>query len=139
MGQKISEHFKRSEFQCKCKKCGRDAVDAELLCVLEDLHMYLSVKYIGERVYIEITSGNRCPAHNIEIGGSPGSKHIVSKAADIKGWLKWHQEQIDPDIIFEYLDKMYSGQYGVGQYDSITHIDVRPGPARWDLRKARLI
>ncbi len=139
MSQKISEHFKRSEFMCQCGRCGRDAVDAELLYVLEDLYLFLSAKYLGERIYIEIVSGNRCPLHNSQQpGASSSSQHLFGKAADIKGWLKWHQKQIDPNIIFEYLDRMYEEQYGVGQYDSFTHIDVRPGPARWDLRKARL-
>lgn len=132
---KISEHFSRNEFKCKCGQCGKDVVDKELNEVLEDLHFYLSTKYIGQRIYIEITSGNRCPAHNVEVGGEPLSQHLLGKAADIKGWFKWQQNQLDPDEIYVYLDRMYPNKYGIGRYDAFTHIDVRKHPARWDRRK----
>ena len=53
---KISKHFKREEFACKCG-CGFDVVDVELLEVLEELR-----ELCGQP--ITINSACRCKNHN---------------------------------------------------------------------------
>lgn len=114
----ISKHFKRSEFQCACNNCGFDAVDVELLSVLEDVR-----EHFDAPVYI--TSGNRCKAHNEAVGGSPTSQHVKGKAADIQ------VSGIDPKDVADYLDEMYPSAYGIGRYSTWTHIDTRLTKARW--------
>lgn len=113
----ISKHFDRREFACSCR-CGFDAVDAELLAVLEGIR-----EHFGQPV--SITSGCRCEAHNRAVGGETRSQHMLGKAADI------HVRSTAPKLVFDYLHSKYPAQYGIGQYTSWVHIDVREGCARW--------
>lgn len=113
----ISENFRRSEFQCSCG-CGFDAVDVEILAVLEDVRAYFDAPVI-------ITSGCRCEAHNEAIGGSPTSQHVRGKAADIK------VKGFDASKVADYLEDMYPSSYGIGRYPSWVHIDTRLIKARW--------
>ena len=62
---RISKHFKREEFACKCG-CGQDTVDHSLIEILERVR-----EFFGKP--ITITSGNRCTTHNKKIGGASGS------------------------------------------------------------------
>jgi uncharacterized protein YcbK (DUF882 family) len=130
---KVSMHFSRAEFACKCG-CGFDAVDVELLAVLEDVRLAFQAEHIGESLVVEITSGCRCPSHNKKAGGATASMHLRAKAADIKLWIGWHINQVPPDEVADYLERPYPGKYGIGRYDAWTHIDVRPDRARWDER-----
>lgn len=70
------EHFKKSEFACKCG-CGYDDIDIKLVKILEDIR-----SHFGDRPLI-ITSGCRCNKHNAEVGGVQGSYHTQGKATDI--------------------------------------------------------
>ena len=116
---KLSEDFKRSEFKCNCGNCDYDTVDSELIDVLQLLR-----SYIGEP--IKVTSGNRCPEFNQSIGGAKGSYHIRGRAADIQ------VKGVSPSVIQEYLKAAYSDKFGIGSYNSFTHIDTRTKKARWD-------
>ena len=113
----LSENFSREEFACKCG-CGQDLVDAELITVLERLREWADAP-------ITITSGNRCQIYNNKIGGSPSSQHLLSKAADIqvKGFT--------PREVYNILNRWYSDAYGIGQYITFVHIDVRAKKGRW--------
>lgn len=113
-----SDLFQRSDFACTCG-CGFDAVDAELLQVLESVW-----RHFNQRV--EITSGCRCPLHNLSVGGSKRSQHLNGKAADIM------VAHTPPYVVAHYLESTYPDCYGVGQYHGHTHIDVRTDCARWD-------
>lgn len=114
----MSPHFKRSEFKCKCGQCDHEAVDHELIVVLEDLRTWFDEA-------VTISSGNRCPDHNDAVGGAPNSKHLYSLAADV--WVK----NVTPAQVYEYLDKKYPNKYGIGLYNAWVHIDVRDQRARW--------
>ncbi|EAW5910815.1 serine/threonine protein kinase [Salmonella enterica] len=113
----ISKYFKRKEFSCRCG-CGQDTVDAELLAILEDVR-----EHFGKPVIIN--SANRCPTHNKRVGGASNSTHLRSIASDIvvKG--------VSPSAVYDYLDSKYPSKYGIGKYNSFTHIDVRGYRARW--------
>jgi len=114
---KISPYFDRSEFACSCG-CGFDTVDAELIEVLTVLRKHFATP-------VKINSSARCEKHNTSIGGSPRSQHKHGRAADIavKG--------ATPGDVYTYLDKLYPDQFGLGQYNSFTHIDTRGVKARW--------
>ncbi len=116
---KISPHFQRSEFACKCG-CGMDTVDAELLEILEDVRFHFNSPVV-------ITSANRCNSHNDRIKGSKNSQHLRSRAADIV------VNDIHPDDVYAYLDLKYP-HCGLGCYDTFTHVDSRGTKARWDNR-----
>jgi uncharacterized protein YcbK (DUF882 family) len=118
----LSQHFNRSEFACKCG-CGFNTVDAELICCLEFIRDGLP----GSRIVI--TSGCRCSEHNAKVGGSPNSQHLRGKAADfiVTGY---HE-----DDVANFIELWWKDRYGVGRYNGRTHLDVRDGKSRWDLRK----
>lgn len=117
---KISKYFKRKEFECNCG-CGFAAVDVELLEVLEDLREAMGP--------VILNCACRCDEHNKAVGGVDGSKHKLGLAADVR--VVGH----GPEEVQDYLLHKYPRKYGIGRYNTFTHIDVRPeGPARWDLR-----
>ena len=107
---RISRWFKRSEFACRCG-CGFNTVDTELLDVLEDLRVYFNQP-------VSINSACRCETHNKNVGGVKDSKHRLGIAADVV------VKDTPPYIVHEYLDDKYDG-YGIGKYQTFTHIDVR--------------
>jgi uncharacterized protein YcbK (DUF882 family) len=113
---KVSKHFNRAEFACKCG-CGMNTIDAELVGYLEQIRVFFEKPVI-------ITSGNRCPSHNRAVGGSPSSQHLVSRAADIV------VRGVPSNIVAEYAEQI--GVKGVGRYEKFTHIDSRNGSnTRW--------
>lgn len=114
----LSPNFDRSEFRCKCGACRCDTVDAALLDVLEDVRQYFNAP-------VKINSGHRCKEHNRAVGGSVNSQHLYGRAADIvvKG--------VSAYDVQEYLEGKYPDSFGLGGYDSFTHIDTRGDFARW--------
>ena len=113
----LNKFFNRSEFECRCG-CGFSTVDAELLSVLTDVREYFNAP-------VTINSSCRCDAHNKAIGGAEHSKHKLGIAADIvvKG--------VNPADVYDFLDRHEPMKYGVGKYDTFTHVDVRANKARW--------
>lgn len=114
----LSKNLKRSEFKCKCGSCDYDTVDAELVDVIQDIR-----DHFGRPV--TITSGNRCPAYNKTVGGASKSYHPRGRAADIV------VKSTTPLDVYMYLESKYPNQYGLGSYNSFTHIDTRTNKARW--------
>jgi uncharacterized protein YcbK (DUF882 family) len=120
MREQINDFFHRDEFECKCG-CGFDAVDIELLVVLSDVRLHFNTPVI-------ITGGNRCKKHNKREGGAKRSQHIFAKACDFK------VVDINPNLVYEYLEEKYPNKFGIGRYSGRTHIDVRLNRTRWDNR-----
>jgi uncharacterized protein YcbK (DUF882 family) len=114
---KLSKHFYRHEFACKCG-CGFDTVDAELIDVLEDVRRQWGVA-------VKITSAARCLEHNSSIGSTDKSQHVLGRAADIV------VQNVAPIHVHNYLDSIYPNTFGLGSYDNFTHIDTRSIKARW--------
>lgn len=114
----LSPHFNRSEFACKCGKCDAIAVDYELVEVLEKLR-----EHCGQP--ITITSSYRCAKQNKAVKGAPKSKHRLGIAADIQ------VKNFPARDIAAYFRNEYPTKYGVGEYETFTHIDTRKEPARW--------
>lgn len=113
----LSKDFSRWEFACKCG-CGFDDVSPELIEVLQALRDWWQRP-------IKINSACRCVEYNESVGGSEKSQHLLGTAADIviQGVPA---ESVQRTLLLRYKDK-----YGIGSYDSFTHIDVRPTKARW--------
>ena len=112
-----SKWFTRDEFQCRCG-CGFATVDAELLQVLEDVREYFNSPVI-------INSSCRCEKHNKAEGGASKSKHLLGIAADIK------VSGVVPGDVYGYLNSKYKNKYGIGNYSTFTHIDIRATKARF--------
>lgn len=117
--QKISLNFSREEFACKCE-CGFDVVDVELIQLLERIRTHFGDKPMT------ISSGARCKTHNKNEGGGVASQHLLGKAADI------YIEGVRPFYVSNWVSKCFPKRYGIGKYDSFTHVDVRSTPTRWD-------
>jgi len=113
---KISPHFSREEFKCKCQNnCGFNTVDTELIQVAE-----LIRSKIGP---FTPNSACRCPTYNKKIGGAPTSQHTQGKAID--------KPTNKPNKLYLYLNELFPNKYGIGVYDNFLHIDVRDNRARW--------
>jgi len=113
----ISKHFDREEFACP-DGCGFNAVDIELLGVLEDIRKHFEKP-------VRINSACRCDKHNKKVGGVKDSQHKKAKATDIV------ISGVSPTDVAHYLDKKYPDKYGIGLYETFTHIDAREIKARW--------
>ncbi len=118
----LSKNFSRDEFKCRCGRCEQVGPDPQLVEELQALR-----DHFGRAIVIN--SGHRCPAYNRRVGGARQSQHLKGTAADfnIAGYT--------PDEVQEHLLARFLGRYGVGRYNSFTHLDVRRGPARWDQRR----
>ena len=121
-----SEYFERSEFACKCG-CGFATVDVELLNVLTKVRMHFDSP-------VTINSGCRCLEHNeaVQFNANPEyiayssrSKHMLGIAADIVVRNVW------PADVYDYINSIFKNNYGLGYYDTFTHVDVRPDKSRW--------
>ena len=113
----LSTHFSSHEFECQCG-CGFDEIDLELIEVLEDMREHFGVS-------VRINSGCRCVKHNKAVGGTKNSQHVKGTAADIVVL------GVSPSEVHTYLADQYPNAYGLGRYNTFTHIDVRPRKARW--------
>lgn len=116
----LTKNLSRSEFACKCENnCGYEAVDMELATVIQAGCDYFDAS-------VTINSGNRCPEHNKAVGGHPNSYHKKSMAADVV------YKNISPSLVASYFKREYPGQYGIGTYNSFTHVDVQRKCKRWN-------
>ena len=118
----LSKNFSRHEFKCKCGNCEQIGPDPQLVIELQALRDYFDAP-------VTIHSGHRCPAYNARVKGAKGSQHLKGTAADIS------VKGITHNTVQRYLLRKYPNQYGIGRYNTFTHLDVRPWKARWDLRK----
>jgi uncharacterized protein YcbK (DUF882 family) len=113
----LSEHFNSKEFECPCSHCDKDFqyIDDGLITRLEKVRTTYGKG-------IRINSGYRCPHHNEEVGGKPGSAHMAGLGADPAPLLR----------ILDELDELYEACYtefdnvGDGRNKGFVHVDVRP-------------
>jgi hypothetical protein len=114
-------YFDRSEFKCKCGKCGGFPVEPseELVLILDNIR-----KYFGKPVFIN--SGIRCATHNANVGGAMQSQHLKGTAADIV------VEDVVPERVAMYAETLLPKTGGIGRYKTFTHVDVRSVKARWN-------
>lgn len=77
---------------------------------------------------IGVTSWYRPPAINAAVGGVPNSQHLTGLAADIYPMGRNGREFED------WLDRIWAYALGYGQASGrgFTHVDLRPGRARWN-------
>ena len=115
----LSEHFKLSEFACRCGCVIPDDKHPPqgLIDKLEEVRAHFGAPVV-------ITSGYRCPSHNASVGGAIRSRHMEGDASDIK------VSGVAPSKVYAYADATVANG-GVGSYDTFTHIDVRGTKARW--------
>ena len=115
---KLSQNFKKQEFDCKCGNCTSPEPNIALVAVLDLVREHFGAPVI-------ITSGYRCPTHNKAIGGAEHSRHMDAIAADFK------VVGVEPELVYNYLNNHYRDRFGLGLYKSWVHLDVRANKARW--------
>ena len=113
----LSANFNREEFKCNCG-CGCDTVDSELVSILEALRAEFGAS-------ITVRSGHRCAKHNVQVMGSQGSLHLQGRAADIV------LDGVPASMVQAKFEELWPDRFGMGRYDSFTHVDSRGYKARW--------
>ena len=75
---RLSENFKSTEFDCKCKnsECNKTLIELNGVVCLQKARDILGKA-------IKITSGFRCKEHNKAVGGVSGSLHLKGTAFDL--------------------------------------------------------
>ena len=111
-------HFKEKEMACRCNECETPEMSTELFAVLELVRLRF-------REPVTITSGYRCPTHNMNVGGARGSRHMKGDAADIS------VRNVTPKCVEQFLLDTFPNSYGIAAGKGFTHIDTRPVKARW--------
>lgn len=113
----VAKNFRVKEFACQ-DKSDPIFISAELVEVLQDVR-----DYFGRAV--SINSAYRNPTHNKKVGGVVNSYHLYGMAADIV------VSGVPARNVYNYLCGKYPDKYGIGRYETFTHIDVRPIFSRW--------
>ena len=109
---RLTRNFTREELVCKCG-CGEVHENnvRRLATLLQDLR-----DKIGP---IEILSGNRCARHNAAVGGSAGSYHLTTRAADL------NPLKVPLWVAVWAVDRL--GVFGgVGVGENKLHVDIGP-------------
>lgn len=106
-------YFTRSEFACRCGKCGGFPAEPEPLLVLLADGIR---QYFGKPVLV--SSGVRCSAHNKAVGGVSNSRHLTGKAMDfcISG--------SSAEAVLAYLRRQPELRYAYAIDENYVHMDV---------------
>ena len=114
----VAKNFDSSEFACHCG-CGFDAIRAELVYGLQQLRDALGVP-------ICVSSGCRCPRHNLTVGSGNDSQHVLGYAADIQ------VDGVTPRDVAHAAEQIPTFRDGgIGLYNTWVHVDARGHRARW--------
>lgn len=124
----LTKNFDLKEFKSK----DGTEVPPKYICNVQKLAKNLQVlrDYLKKPIYIN--SAYRTPEHNKAVGGATSSQHLTASAADIRVNGMSSKQVHDAILTLISLGKMHNG--GVGLYRTFVHYDIRPLPARWDLR-----
>lgn len=121
---KLTNNFSLEEFECKCGCKMPEFVKKNVINLADNLQIIRNV--VGR---LDLTNAYRCRPHNLDVGSSDSSQHLLGKAADIKSKklsVKELSKIIEGLIKSEEID-----QGGLGLYNTFTHYDTRGTRARW--------
>lgn len=125
----LSGNFSRREFACECG-CGLDTVDARLLFIMQASCDHFAQVLGVKKVVATVTGPNRCKKHNAAVQKSLGlpdndSMHSHCRAAD------YRIAGVKPKQLYDYLDREFGEEIGLGLYSNRVHVDSRGHKARW--------
>jgi len=114
--EQLTKNFNLSEFVCHCG-CGSNYINRDLVDKLQ-----LVRDKMGP---MSVTSGVRCEAHNIKIGGSLSSSHIDGVAVDVKCETGLFRQKI--------LTEMTKYFQRIGIAKNFIHVDIdsTKSPSVW--------
>ena len=136
LNKKLTKNFKLKEFVVS-KFYDKEEQEKVIKSFLSDSSIRDNIQVLAEQLQVLREAINKPIAINIayrpkwyelEQGRSGNSQHCLGKAADIKSKLSPKQLQSVIERLIKQ-DKLHNG--GLGKYNSFTHYDVRPNPARW--------
>lgn len=111
-------HFKKSEFTCKCG-CKQNLINVEMLEMLDKARAMAKMPFV-------VTSGYRCPKHPESIK-NPTSSHIKGLAVDIKC-----TDSKTRATIMDALGYVGFRRFGIAK--SFIHVDIdneKSNPVIW--------
>ena len=120
--KQLTEHFRVSEFRCKCGTKHKIKIDSDLCPLLEKVMIKLGA------VKGNIFSGYRCPKHDKEVGGRGTGSHTKGYACDIRFYDK-NNNIIDSKEVALRLEDLGHKKgigYRCGGSSKGTHIDTKP-------------
>ncbi|MCP3681883.1 MAG: DUF882 domain-containing protein [bacterium] len=107
----VAKNFTLDEVRCNCG-CGQAFVNDELISFLQMIRDELEKP-------VSIHCINRCPAHNLDSGGSERSQHLQGKAAD------FHVNGMSIKELHTYMEGFYPRVIrGLGLYPWGVHADT---------------
>lgn len=113
---KLTPHFRSEEFACRCAACQTTPAAAEPMNFKFMKRLEVMRGILGRAMVI--TSGYRCPEHNLAVGGVAGSYHVRGRAADIA--LAGGADR------YELLGAaIQAGFTGIGMAATFLHVDDR--------------
>lgn len=107
------EYFDRSEFACKCGKCGGYPKEPQekLVKVADRVR-----KHFGKPA--TVSSGVRCTTHNANVGGVSNSRHLSGKAMDFS------VQGIGGNTLLAYVQKQPEIRYAYVIEGNWVHMDI---------------
>ncbi len=105
--------FQRQEFACRCGRCGGFPKEPEMALV----ELAEQVREHFDRPVI-VSSGVRCPEHNMVVGGVANSRHLTGKAMDFQVAGKGASE------VLAYIKALPRVRYCYGIDANFVHMDV---------------
>lgn len=107
------QYFERSEFACKCGKCGGFPKEPqEKLIKVADR----TRKYFGKPA--TVSSGVRCTTHNVNVGGVSNSRHLSGKAMDFS------IQGVGGNTLLAYVQKQPEIRYAYVIEGNWVHMDI---------------
>lgn len=122
--KQLSANFCVSEFRCKCGKAHDIVIDSRLITGLQQL-----VGALGASKAI-ITSGYRCPAHDIAVGGNGSGQHTKGTAADVIFYDRSGYPISTKLVACKAQDLGFGGIANIDRTYHYIHLDVRTSN-RW--------
>jgi len=132
MSKRLSQHFRKREFDCRCHRTcmGKTDPDPRLVVGLEWLRSLANAP-VNVTTALGKNGGNRCAPHNRKVGGAKRSQHIKNRAADI---YVVGLTGLELAKLAVHVEPFRNG--GIGVAGNHIHVDVRRGRARWDYSSA---
>lgn len=133
----LTKNISSSELKCSCGNCDVGIQSHEpIIQIWQQACDYFAMAYGVERVVFIVRSGGRCYVYNrlpIDEGG-PGSNDESQhpRCCAIDGEIRLPSGKVIPPLeVFQYFDRIFPDQYGLGLYTWGTHLDTRAVKARW--------
>ena len=126
----LTKNIWRYELACS-DGCGFASMDFETVNVVQETCDHFAEELGVDKVALHINSAARCFKYNRKpkSQGGPGSndesQHPRANALDFS------IDGVSSNDIYDYLDERYPDLYGIGRYNTFTHLDTRTGRARW--------